>query len=832
MTLDPSKPRFSGKVEIDVRLSRPSALIYLHGRSLTMHSAVAIVDGKTVTGDWRQVDPTGVAALRFAEPLPAGPARLVFEFDGAYGESPVGLFRVKVGDSWYGWSQFESIDARAAFPCFDEPGFKTSFTITLRTPPAQMAVSNSPEISATTEAGLAVHRFAPTQPLPTYLVAMMSGPFAATAGEVAPTPQRAQPLPLRIISSQTNATRLEAALAGTQPIVARLEAYFGDRYPYPKLDQISTPILPGAMENAGADLYADSILLIDGKASAARQIQFGRVVAHELAHQWFGDLVTPSWWSDIWLNESFANWMGYHIASEARPDLKLEAGALAEGFAAMDTDALHAGRPVRQPIIANNQIDDSFDAITYGKGGHVLAMISGYLGEDKFRDGVRRYMARHRFGSATSDDFFSALAEAAGDPRLVDALRGFIDQQGVPLLTFTREGNHVEVSQSRFALLGTKAPDTRWIVPLCVRRGDVQHCELLTDRTAAFEIAGKGAFVPNAGGAGYFRFEQSRAAWDALIAGADTLSDGEAMAVADSLQASFRAGRAPASQIFALARKLLRNPGSRASEAAGRMLDMLSATELIDPRIVPDYRAYLTRLYRPVAKKLGFDPRAGAYATEDPEVAQRRSEAVSRMMSWSRDRAMRHRLLTAARAYFAGDKSALDPQWFDTAFDVTIAEGGLPAAQALGQRALASQDAEFRPVALDSLATSGSVPIAKWLLYDWKDDRLRASEQRRLLAGIMEVRSTRDTGYAWLREHLGEVTSGSEGIFFSSRVPQLIAHFCSIQKAREFDRDLRPLFAGQSGELELSRAIERVRDCGILNQTMILVVTADIGDLR
>jgi len=445
-------------------------------------------------------------------------------------------------------------------------------------------------------------------------------------------------------------------------------------------------------------------------------------------------------------------------------------------------------------------------------------------------------MARHRLGNATSDDFFTALAEAADDARLIAAMRSFTDQQGIPLLTFIRRGDGFAVGQSRYMPLAASLPPDhapeRWIVPFCVRRGEARHCQVLSDRSDQFEFAGKGPLIPNAEGAGYFRFEMPRNAWDELIASADTLPDGEAMATADSLQASFRAGRAAPGQIFALARKLMRNPGSHASEAAGNLLNMLSAAELIDDRAVPNYRSFLGRLYRPVLKELGFDPRAGAYAADNPETAQRRSEAVGRLTGWSRDRKLRRTLATAVKSYFAGDLSALDPQWFDLAFDVWLESGALPAAKVLGDKALASQDAEFRPAVLDALAASGNNAVATWLLDGWKDARLRLSEKRQLLRGIMAVRATRETGYRWLREHLGELTSGSDGIFFSSRLPQLLGTFCSSDKAQEFERDLSPRFVGKAGELELARAIERVRNCGILHQTQLEAVTEAIAGLH
>ena len=294
LTVDPDKESFSGRVEIDTELKRPAKFIDLHGRDLAMKRATVAFAGRTLTGHWSQLEDTGVARLEFDEELPAGKVTLRFDYEASFQSAPAGMFRVKVGDDWYSWTQFESIDGRAAFPSFDEPGFKTPFTVTLRTKPGIVAVSNASEKSVTRENGMDVHRFDPTLPLPTYLVAMMVGPFATLSGTVPASPQRAKPLPIRIVTTKNNAARMEFALAGTKGIVRNLENYFGQAFPYPKLDQITSPIMPGAMENAGADLYADSILILDKNGSTEDKRRFGMVVSHELAHQWFGDLVTPA----------------------------------------------------------------------------------------------------------------------------------------------------------------------------------------------------------------------------------------------------------------------------------------------------------------------------------------------------------------------------------------------------------------------------------------------------------------------------------------------------------------------------------------------------------
>lgn len=832
LTVDPSKERFSGHVEIEADVRQPGRHVWVHGRDLKVGKVTAMVGGKPVAGTFQQADPTGVALVTFESPLPAGKTTFTFDYDAPFGEGPAGMFRVKVGDDWYSWTQFESIDARAAFPSFDEPGFKTPWNVTLRTPAGLKAVSNAPEIKTETADGMTVHTFAQTLPLPSYLVAMMVGPFVTVEGTVPATPQRATPLPIRVVSTKQNAGKLAFALEGTKGIVEHLEAYFGQSFPYPKLDQITSPIMPGAMENAGADLYADNILVMDDQASTEQKRNFGMIVSHELAHQWFGDLVTPAWWDDIWLNESFANWMGYRIGNEWRPDLNIGSGALAEGFSAMGTDALVAGRPIHQPIASNAQIDAAFDTITYGKGGHVVAMIAAFMGDTKFRDGVRGYMAAHRYGNATSAEFFKAMAEAAGDPRILPAMQSFTDQQGVPLVTFSRAGKGMwNVTQSRYLRLGMQGPATQWGVPLCLRQGDTRQCTLLTEPSASVTISAKGPLVPNAGGTGYYRFELPAKDWDALIAATPSLVGGEALAVMDSLNASFYAGRASAKQVIAGARALATNPDSYAAGNATGLLQAMAQRDVIADSAKPQFRAFVDGLYAPSLKALGFNPRAGAHTADPAEKQQKRAQLVDLVAGTAKDAALRKQLSAAVDAYLGGDAGALDPAFFGTAFDAWLGEHKLDGAKSLMDKALGSEDPVFRPTALNAIGGSGDLPTAKWLLDEFKDKRLRQSERLSFVRGVVYTSETRDWGYKWMKAHLDDLLSGGAGIFFGARLPQILSNFCSVAVTDDFD-GLRAKFAGKSGALELERTIERVRSCGKLKDARSAELTAAIAKLK
>ncbi|HEY0269661.1 MAG TPA: M1 family aminopeptidase [Sphingomonas sp.] len=819
LTVLPDQPRFSGHVEIDVTVKASAKTLYLHGRDLKVALARARIGGTMVPATYTQVDPLGVVRLDFATPLPAGKATLVFDYDAPFGEGPSGLYHIKVGDTWYAWTQFESIDARAAYPSFDQPGYKTPFAVTLTTTPGYTAISNAPETGTETVGALEKHVFAPTKPLPTYLVAMMVGPFVTAKGEAAPTPERAAPMPVRIVATRPNADKLDFALRNTGPIVGLLETYFGRPFPFPKLDQIASPVMGGAMENAGADAYDDSLLMLDAGASTQDKREFGMVVSHELSHQWFGDMVTPAWWDDIWLNESFANWMGYRIGNEWRPDLRIGVGAIAEAFSAMNTDALRAGRPIHQPIATSGEIDDAFDTITYGKGGQVVAMIAAYMGDDKFRDGVRLHLNRHAYGNATSEDFFGALADADHDPRLLDAMKSFVNQQGVPLVTVTRTAAGLSFSQKPYAMLGTPPAATRWTIPLCYRIGATRSCALL-DKTAIRVPAnsGGGVIMPNAGGTGYYRFALPQADWKTLIAGMPALPPGEALAATDSLWAGFRGGDVPASMLVAAARSMADNGYSGAVVDAGSRLRGLRLRGFVPEASLPGYRKLVDAIYAPKLAALGFDPKAGAYAAEDPDRQKLRGDIVGLLAGEADDATLRETLDTAATAYLGGDKGALDQSLLDVALAVHVGKNRVAGAQALFEKGVTSADSQFRGAALHAIGGTGDPATAQWLIGKLDDKRLRSTEQVSLIFQLMSEPATRDAGYDYLLRNFDTLITKA-GIFTISGLLSAPTYFCSADKALGIEAALRPkVVTFKRGALTLDRTVESVRDCGALSQ--------------
>lgn len=816
LTIIPDQERFSGHAEIDVTLKGATSSLYLHGRDLKVAGTVAKVGGKTIKAAYSEVDSTGVARLDFAKVLPAGKATLVFDYDAPFGDSPAGIYRIKVGEQWYVWTQFQSIDARAAFPSFDQPGYKTPFTVSLTTKPGLVALSNAPDVKTTKVGDLVRHDFLPTRPLPTYLVAFVVGPYATASGAAKPTPERKEPLPVRIVGTQPYRDKLDFALENTGPIVELLENYFGTPFPFPKLDQIGSPVMPGAMENAGADIYGDTILLLDKGASTDQKKNFGMVVAHELSHQWFGDLVTPAWWDDIWLNESFANWMGFRIGDAWRPDLKIWAGALDEGFAAMNIDALKAGRPIHQPIKTNGEIDSAFDQVTYGKGGHVVSMIAAYMGDEKFRDGVRLHLNRYAYGSATTEQFFGSLAEAAHDTRLLTSLKSFVDQQGVPVVRIERAKDGLTVSQKRYALLGTDLPQQSWIIPLCIRVGATRDCTLLDRPSATVKLTGAGAIVGNAGGTGYYRVSMPEAEWRALIAEAATLESGEALALTDSLWAGFRAGEVAPSLLVDAAKAMASNDYSGAAVDGGKRLAGLRQRGMIAGDALPGYRAFIAATYAPKLAAIGFDPRAGLYETDNGDRQKLRADLVSLVAGEAEDATLRTRLAAAATAWLGGDKAALDQAFFTDGLSAYLATGGPAAVASLFDKAMSSDDTLFRDSALAALSGTGKAETGRWLLDHIDDKRMRVSDKINLVQVMALEPETRDMTYDWSVANYDVLVKGS-GIFSATRLPTIPGRYCSVEKAKAVEMAYRPkVDQYKRGALALDRTVEQINSCGAL----------------
>jgi alanyl aminopeptidase len=843
----PDETGFSGVTGIEVEIAAPTSVIYLHGNDLAVNSArLRTGAGASLAGRYEQVDPTGVARLSFDETVPAGRGTLRIEYSADFGKRGAGLYRSTVGEEAYAFTQFQPIDARRMFPGFDQPEFKTPFDVSVTTRSANAVIGNAP-VAAESDAGEGLRRvqFATTLPLPTYLVALAVGPFdLVEATPIPPSAVRKRPLPLRGVATRGKGPQLAYALANTAAMVAYLEAYFDVAFPYPKLDLIASPDFGGGMENAGAIVYGEPRLLLADDASFEQRRGFGGIHAHELAHQWFGDLVTPKWWDDIWLNESFANWMSFKAAHAWEPSLRLDLVPALQTPAAMEIDSRIAARQIRQPVTRNLDIGSAFDGITYLKGGAVLAMFEAWLGEEAFREGIRTHMRRFPHAVADVEDFMASLAEGSRRADVVPVFRSFIDQPGVPLvsarLRCDGEAVTLEIGQSRYLPVGSRGnPQQRWQIPLCVRYATVagpgKNCTLLEAPRAVMPL-GTGscpAFVmPNADGAGYYRFALDEPGWRALTTNLEALTEAEVLAAADSLSAAYQADRLSTEAFLDAVASFANSRYPQAVMAPGR--DLVRMRDYLVPADARNQvLEFMRETYAPRLAGLGVDEqvRPGA-ATAPVEESLLRTNLVRFLALEAADRDIRSGLAADARRYIgfgkpdAGlDRDAIEPALVEIALAVGVQEGGRGFAEALVARMLGSDDIEFRTRAAAALGSTDDPEVGNYARDLLLDERLRFREPSTIAFALARRDSQRRATFDWLRDHY-EPFIGRMAQFAYRFLPTMGAGFCTRAERDEVERFFRPRLGQLPGaERTLAETLEGIELCTALAETK----SAEVG---
>ena len=828
--IDPTRPEFSGIAEIALRLNEATRRIWLHGNNLAVAEAILEVGGQSRLAGYTQVDPvSGVARIDLGEDAVAGPATLRIRYTAPFNTGAEGLFREQVGEDWYVFSQMEPIDARRAFPGFDEPRFKTPFEVTVITPESNKVIANAPLATMTRqEDGRVKHVFVPTLPLPTYLVALAVGPLEVVgAPSLAPTALRGVPLPLRGITRRGQGQNLAYALKETPELIRRFEDYFGIAYPYQKLDLIASTQMGGAMENAGAILFGENLILLAPDAPLQQIRSFGIVNAHEISHHWFGDLVTPVWWDDIWLNESFAEWAGVKIAQAWRPDLGVSATLTIDSLYAMNLDSQLAGRPIHEPIDDNTRINSTFDAITYLKGGGVLAMFESYLGEDVFRRGIQQHLRAHQHGNADAQDFFRALADAAHQPAVVEAFRSFIDQPGVPLVAvrLSADGKRVELAQSRYRPVGSKiAPGAQWKIPFCAtllsESAPQKVCTLMSGEKAALELPAdlkEVAILPNAAGAGYYRFSLEPAALSMLLARANSLSEGEGLALADSIVASFKAGGLTLEQLVSAARSLSTHPARQVATATGVELVKLK-DRLLDSAQRDALEKMLADIYKPRLQEIGLDARAGVYDSRPADERLLRQTLVNLVAVKSRDPETRHVLARAARASL-DQPEALDSGIRQQAWTVAVQEDGKVFADELLRRLPESDDGLWRSDAAEALGAAEDPDVARKARAFVLDERARVDEVFAIVYAQFVSPVTREDTWTWYQQNMRMLLDRLPG-FARTATFDPVGAFCDAPHRASVEQFLTPKVRELgTGELELARALESIDLCVALKKS-------------
>lgn len=525
LTIDPSKPTFDGVARIDVELNTSSKHIWVNAKDLTPVEA-------SVGQKKAHAEAVGGELLDLALDSPVGPghALITIRYQGKLDEkSVVGPYRKKVGDDWYVFTTFTPIDARRAFPCFDQPNFKAPWALTIHTRRELKAFANGHETKTVNEADdmKAVH-FATTEPLPTEVVAFAVGPFDVLEGAPA-----GHGTPIRVLTPKGLGDEGKAAAQATVDVLPRLEAYTGIPYPFGKLDHVALPEGAfGAVENPGLITYRErGLLAAPGEDTPAKTHAIRGLQAHEIGHQWFGDMVTQANWTDVWLSEGFATWISARMMDEEQPPARKHLAAVASRERIMEFDESPRTRPVRLPMNSREDTKNVYARVVYDKGAAVLLMLDGWLGEDRVRDGLRTYLKDHRFSNATTADLESALRNSSGiDPTPV--LDSFLNQTGIPQI-------HGEARCDQNApklALEQVNPQHTWNVPVCWRTDSGESACTVIDSQREVALKSCPAWVDfNAGGTGYYRTAWTAAELSALDL--SKLTAAERLTLVDDLKA-------------------------------------------------------------------------------------------------------------------------------------------------------------------------------------------------------------------------------------------------------------------------------------------------------
>jgi len=608
LDLDPSRDRYTGKVSIALQIDSRVEAFTLHAEGLTIESA-SITQKKTRPARFELDGP--FLTIHPAKPLKPGEATLEIVFSNDLGTDIAGLYKTTQKGHTYIVTQFEADDARTAFPCFDEPAFKIPWTVKLSVPDDLVAVSNMPVDTVTKGA----RYFQTSPPLSSYLVAMAVGPYEVT--EVADAP-----VPVTLYTPVGTAPQTAEMAKQIPQHLVFLEDWFGQALPYPKLDFVVVPEFSyGGMENPGLVVLNNVALLDPDTATTAEVANIAEVLSHEIAHMWFGDYVTMQWWDDLWLNESFASWMGLKARADLLPDDPSTMARVTRAYRAMRADGRATMRPVRTEVDPAN-VFETTNFIAYPKGQALLSVIERWLGEDAFRAGLHRYLERHGLKNATAADLFAALSE--GQEIDVGAVLGpYLDEPGAPELLFTRVESGFQITQSRYQLIGSEVDSsTTWTVPLIYKTAAGEHRLLVdsSDKTLQTEAEW---LLPTSDGVGYFVWSFADPAdLDALLAQADALTPAEQVALVANLQNLTAAGEL---ELGALLEAFARMPEVSLA-AQRRMLSTLATVEdVVQPDQEEAFARYLRDSFGPRLRAIGLEPDP----SDSPEVRKLRSSLLS-----------------------------------------------------------------------------------------------------------------------------------------------------------------------------------------------------------
>ncbi len=802
---------FVGSVEIEVEAREAVRSFTLNSLGLTIRSATLDKDAVLSAGT---DDTKQFLTLTPRGEVTAGAHTLQIAFSGTMTEQPQGLFLTRFQLPDGAWSkavvtQMEATDARRMFPCWDEPVFRAAFQLTAIVPSHDTAIFNMPEVAVKDLGGDKKEvTFGTTPPMASYLVAFSSGVLDGEENEVAGTK-------LRVLATTGKRDRMKLAMDATKSVLPFYNEYFGVKYPLPKLDQIAFPSVgAGGMENWGAIVYSDTALLFDpaAGAQASRERVFD-VVAHEIAHQWFGDLVTMAWWDNLWLNEGFASWMATKAADHFNPSWKKWLRAAHSAEAAMNLDARSTTHPIEQPTISESQVTDAFDEITYQKGQCILRMIESWLGPEKFRDGMRLYFSRHAHGSTTTADLWQALEDSSGE-KVRAMAAGWTEQLGFPVVTVRDVGRgEIELSQRRFTIHQKDPGPLTWTVPVVltpVGSGDRQT--VLLGKTPLRVKAALPQSV-NAGRAGFFRVNYEGAAWDVLRARIAELPEADRLCVLQDQWALVTSGDAPLARWLDLASALRDDPSPTVGgQIAGvlRFLDELLQESPERARL----RAFGQPLLEPRLKRIGWVPAPG----EDPQVPGHRAQLIH-LLGIFESPVVLAEVRTRFDAYVK-DVASLPGDLRSTVLGLTGRRADVATWDKIHDLAQATTDTEQKGILYDALAAAHDPALATQALRISLGDELPARQATGMVSRVAGNGRHAQLAWDFTRQNLEALLPRLSAHETNRFVPRVLTNFQDNAHADELEEFARTRLLAEAAHA-VALALDEIRFKAALRERLI-----------
>jgi puromycin-sensitive aminopeptidase len=788
---------FEGRMELEVQLEKPRREIHLHAIGLEISRARARGAGKAAA---RGEAESETLTLEFEKELPPGRHILDIAWQGKFTPGLRGLYRAGP----VAVTQFEAADARRVFPCFDEPAFKARWAIQLvGLPGGVTALSNGAVVQDQKEPdGGRTVQFAETPPLSSYLIALCIGDLASSPS----TKVRDYQVRTWAVPEKKELTAFAQEVACS--VLPLLEDYFAQPYAYGKVDQVGVPDFEaGAMENAGCITYREVALLLDPKTAPLNvQKRVAEVITHELSHQWFGNLVTMVWWDDLWLNEAFATWMAYKIVDQWRPQWRVWMDFESGKGSALHLDALKSSHPIRAEVKNAEEAGESFDAITYEKGGAILRMIEGYLGEEKFREGIRLYMRKHREKNATADDLWGALAQASGQP-ILELANGWIRQTGYPLVTLEERGGKLVLKQRRFLADPQAQPEpTQWLVPVVLRLGGRELRVMLRSAEEVVENAGKLDWVlGNAGARGFYRTHYQPDLLRRLVEALPELRPEERMGLVSDQWALVRAGVAKVDDfLHLLAGFKSEEDHVVLDEVVGR-LSFLEHRAVADPDR-PAFQQWVRRLFTGAGADLGWDPRP----QEDDERRLRRAAVLRALVLVARDQGAVSEAVERFQRYLGKHPQAVDPNLLDLVVAAAARTADAQRFEELKKRAKEEIDPAAKRRYLHALAMVEQPELIERSVDLALDQTVQMQDFASYLGMLLANRATREAAWKLIQSRWEEVRKKGDSPMILRRLVEALGSLSERRHLNEVESFLsaHPI---ESAKQATAQTLERLR---------------------